>query len=142
MCFLKTYIYHEWDNLTNLFVYFTNHNTLGVCGESGIKIDLQIPKWEPFPTNSQKQIYTQVKSMGLYLCIDLCTMLLQCTNIWLLIVLCALLTSMIPWYNTTSIDFMCVQNGFDYLSKKRKKDSHFIITTSILKLLSSHPPKI
>ncbi len=57
--------FHEkWHNIMHFLEILINHDILRGCCESGIKIDAQILKGDPFRTKSQ-QIYTPVKSMGL-----------------------------------------------------------------------------
>ena len=60
---IESHISRKWGNILNLF---EDHNLFGGCGESGIKMNAQILKWEPFSdkinTDSQKPFYTH-KSM-------------------------------------------------------------------------------
>ena len=61
---------------------FANTDILEECGERGIRIMLKYWKETHFTTNCQKQIYTNVKSIYYgAITIDLCTTLLQCTDI-------------------------------------------------------------
>ena len=46
----------------NLFENVLNHDTLGGCGESGIKIDAQVLKWEPFQQIVKKNNNKQTKN--------------------------------------------------------------------------------
>ncbi len=72
----KSHISCKWLNMVNLLMIFKRCGILGGCGESGIKIDAQILKWEPKIVKR----YTHVKSMDCY-SIHLCTTRQSCTDI-------------------------------------------------------------
>ncbi len=44
----KSPISHKWGNIMNFLKIFIKGDTLGGCGESGIKVDVEIMKWESF----------------------------------------------------------------------------------------------
>ncbi len=59
----KTRISPKCGNVMNLFEdIFANYDFLGGCGNSGIKMNVQITKLQSFLTNGQNPSYTHVKS--------------------------------------------------------------------------------
>ncbi len=69
----KSHISHKWENYNEFICkIFTNRDTLGGCGENGIKINTEIMKWEPFSDKWSKTILHACKVYGALL-VSSCT---------------------------------------------------------------------
>ncbi len=101
--------------IMNLFEN-TNYDILGGCGEKWHQNWCSNTETSHFSTNSWNKNNTNVKSLwGYYHRLDTLRRY-RAPTFWLSILLCSLLSSMIPQYNIIfqqdSTDFSCVQNGF------------------------------